>query len=135
MSEPLVKSRRKRNILRAVGAMACAVLGVVLAALAPGMFSGEDTTAGVWARWAIVASVVTWLGVVVANLVGLRDREQMRSLAGLTIITATIVAGALVLGGFILSADGVSDALEIGLLLSAYPLIAIGLAIQTRGDA
>lgn len=129
----MTASHRARALLRATAALVGVVGGVAVAWLAPGMFTEADgDTAGVWARWTTVAAVLALLGVAAANLVGLRDRQRMRSLALLACLGAVAVLLVLVVGGFLLSVDGPSSVVGVGMLLALFPLAAVGLALQTR---
>lgn len=133
MSSALVKSPRNRALMRAGGASAVAFLGVVVALMAPEMFTDADgDTPGLWARWTTVAAVLALVGVAIANVVGLRDHNRMRRLALVACLVAVAAVLVLIGGAFLLSVDKPAGTVGVAVILSSLPLSAVGLALQTR---
>lgn len=133
MSAATTRSPRTRALLRIASAAVLAIAGVAVAVLAPGMFTEADgDTPAVWARGTSGATVLVLLGVVLANAVGLRDRDQMRSLALVAALGGAATLLVIVVGAFLISIDGSRAVVGVGVILAVLPLLAIALAMQTR---
>jgi len=128
-----VRSAATRARLRAGAGLLMAVVGAVVAVVAPGMVSEAAPDAATW--WVvlgILGGVVALAAVVVGNLLGPRRTERMRALARIGVLTGCAVLAGYVLGLALLADAAVRDeAMTFAPVTLPYAAVAVLLGVIT----